>query len=1027
MGVFARTAAVACAVFCASWAGAATSEYPNGARGDDGNLDNNGGFYSVDRQLDFDLLTSVFEDFILDLVPGWNAETNPVWDLVEHQTGPSFYGADNNNNGIIDTDHLDALAAIVDGGAAAAPGLSSETILGIQNRFNFNRDKVQDLELSIPGVQATFFLTVTVTVTTGTQLNVLSGAIKENIPSLWTINEPKDDNGNLIGNGANGETGLLAEAGEMFEVSLRDLLAAEMTLAPGDGSPEVAHVQSLVDVFVRKFISSVLPGLLADLGEVTENPANNWNASPAANVDLNVAVPDLGSVRVRISSANLDTAINNFKNSFNCTNFQCLGGDASLAATGNLDGAGGTNVASFTAANGNRQAFMAAEGITNPPLQFIPIPLSTAGILDGLSVLGDDEWTIAGGDGSELAFDWETIDQLEYTFTDPPLGGDTAQSTYVMDPTPLAQGGLYYSVQAADDTWTRTVPAFLLNLVEPEGEGVFEGEGVVEGVVEGALEGEGSIEGVIEGEGVVEGVVEGVIEGVLEGALEGEGAVEGVIEGVLEGEGAIEGVFEGVVEGALEGEGAIEGLIEGEGTVEGVVEGGLEGEGSSEGEGSIEGVLEGEGEVDPDCPGNLLRDGGLEAGDLALRWGEDLMGDPSVLLYEDGEAEVPVYSGSFALLFFPRLTEDVIGVGQTVNLEAGRPARLTFQMMITSPDVSGDVNISLGGEPVASIAASSLSTPGVYELIDIAIPAQDLAGSALLSINNASLSGGGVVLMDAFCLTYADEQEGAVEGVLEGEGTSEGALEGTLEGEGSVEGNAEGTVEGTIEGALEGISEGIAEGEGAAEGVIEGAIEGSIEGGVEGQLEGQPEGVEEGAAEGEGAIEEGEDENLINIANALLQGFAFIDANDDGYLSVAELTSFLGTPPTVEELEAFDANGDERLQVSELLAITGPSWVHSADTKGDGVVSLSNLLRCVQIFNQGGYSCAANAGATEDGFLATPGGGSCKRHALDYFGGEDGRFDLQELLRLIQIFNAGGYAYCPEETGSEDGYCILLP
>lgn len=39
--------------------------YPNGARGDDGLMDANGGFYPESRQLDFDLLTNVLQDLLI--------------------------------------------------------------------------------------------------------------------------------------------------------------------------------------------------------------------------------------------------------------------------------------------------------------------------------------------------------------------------------------------------------------------------------------------------------------------------------------------------------------------------------------------------------------------------------------------------------------------------------------------------------------------------------------------------------------------------------------------------------------------------------------------------------------------------------------------------------------------------------------------------------------------------------------------------------------------------------------------------
>ena len=109
--------------------------------------------------------------------------------------------------------------------------------------------------------------------------------------------------------------------------------------------------------------------------------------------------------------------------------------------------------------------------------------------------------------------------------------------------------------------------------------------------------------------------------------------------------------------------------------------------------------------------------------------------------------------------------------------------------------------------------------------------------------------------------------EGAPEGVTEGgvEGAPEGALEGegAIEGEGAFEGSAEG--EGGEEGQAEGIPEGMGEGmpEGSAEGALEGAPEGLSEGTIEGVIEGSPEGSSEGIAEGEG------EENLVVLLESV--------------------------------------------------------------------------------------------------------------------------------------------------------------
>jgi hypothetical protein len=499
-------------------------------------------------------------------MPGGDAGVNPVWSSITSQQGSELYGVDNNANGIIDTDHYDALAAIVNGGAIAAPDLPGNTISTIQNNFATNRNRVQQQELTIPGVQITAFsvVTITTTVTTGGAVTVVGNTIE--IPSLWSRNE----------DAAAGDVGVLAEAGDMFEVALRDLLSAEMTLAPGNSSPETTHIQSFMEVLIRKFIATALPSILSEAGDVTAD-RSVWDALPAPNVDLDIN-SSLGSIRVRISSANLNMAITNFKNAFNCTTFVCQDGDGSLAATGNLNADGDSNADSAAAAS--RQDFLSAIGISNPPLQFLPIPESAVGIRNGLTVLGDDEFAILGGDGTDLHFDWATVTPLDYTHTDPALAGDVTGAVYVYENTPDS-AALLHSVQVSDGTWTRTLPAFLLTLMDaPEGEG--------EGTPEGGDEGEGALEGGEDGEGDIEGGGDG--EGAIEGGDEGEGTLdgEGGEEGAVDGEGEPEGVIEG--EGDLDGEGT----LEGEGSDEG--EGAREGEGSADGEGDGEGGEEGEGE-----------------------------------------------------------------------------------------------------------------------------------------------------------------------------------------------------------------------------------------------------------------------------------------------------------------------------------------------------------------------------------------------------------------------------------------------
>jgi Ca2+-binding EF-hand superfamily protein len=240
------------------------------------------------------------------------------------------------------------------------------------------------------------------------------------------------------------------------------------------------------------------------------------------------------------------------------------------------------------------------------------------------------------------------------------------------------------------------------------------------------------------------------------------------------------------------------------------------------------------------------------------------------------------------------------------------------------------------------------------------------------------------------------------------------------EGEGAAEGGGEGSKDG--EGTLEGEGEGIVDGEGVAEG------EGMVDG------EGVPEG--EGAVDGEG-IAEGDGEGAVvlslpYIATEVLLVFDAINLNGDALLSSNEALSFIvglienakgdAEAQASTYFSTLDKNNDDALTVGELRSEAGAaSAIHAVDSDGDGAVTLAEVLRAVQLYNAGGYACAANAGATEDGYAPTPGGGSCVAHTGDY-APQDFNFSLSELLRIIQLYNFDSLDFCPLD-GSEDGFC----
>jgi hypothetical protein len=256
-----------------------------------------------------------------------------------------------------------------------------------------------------------------------------------------------------------------------------------------------------------------------------------------------------------------------------------------------------------------------------------------------------------------------------------------------------------------------------------------------------------------------------------------------------------------------------------------------------------------------------------------------------------------------------------------------------------------------------------------------------------------------------------DEGEGAVEGQAEGtpEGIAEGQLEGA-DGEGTVDGEIGVEGEGGFEGQTEGTPEGVAEGEGVPEGSVDG----------EGEIEGQPEGTLEGVNEGEGVAEGvGEGEASLPDVAWVLAGWNAADINKDRRLSFAEYRDILLGVRI--DFDRYDTNNDGRLSLQELQQqTTGSKPLHNADLNGDGALDLGEMLRLIQLYNAGGYSCAADTDDTDDGF--TPGGAlapPCVPHAGDYAGGADGVVSLSELLRLIQLYNFENLVPC----ASEDGFC----
>jgi hypothetical protein len=97
-----------------------------------------------------------------------------------------------------------------------------------------------------------------------------------------------------------------------------------------------------------------------------------------------------------------------------------------------------------------------------------------------------------------------------------------------------------------------------------------------------------------------------------------------------------------------------------------------------------------------------------------------------------------------------------------------------------------------------------------------------------------------------------------------------------------------------------------------------------------------------------------------------------------------------------------------------------PSF-HTGDVDKDLRFSLSELLRVIQIYNAGRHHCEPG---TEDGYALGPGPETCAPHSSDYSGGPDWMVALGELLRVIQFYTIGGYQ---ESPGTEDGFAPRAP
>lgn len=174
----------------------------------------------------------------------------------------------------------------------------------------------------------------------------------------------------------------------------------------------------------------------------------------------------------------------------------------------------------------------------------------------------------------------------------------------------------------------------------------------------------------------------------------------------------------------------------------------------------------------------------------------------------------------------------------------------------------------------------------------------------------------------------------------------------------------------------------------------------------------------------DGILGLGTDPNAYTRLDAILSADA--DADGDGCTQRQEFNGlFAGKGSTNTELYV-SAVLDPNNAPANCDAEGEEPVLHNADTDGDGKIGLSELLRIIQFYNAGSYTCDDTN--QEDGYTPGNGGtaigtGNCEAHDID-FDGTVGSVSLSELLRAIQFFNLNAVL---NFTGAgEDGWAAVL-
>jgi len=404
-------------------------------------------YYSPDdcpaNQLDFDFLLgraeSVLNNVLVDEFGEslWDADTNPLWQQIPGQTGPGFAGVDNDGNGIDDDDHFDLLAAIIDGDETVVAGLDPLDVAAIRAAYAANLARVRTIEYTLENIhmQATALglvnidtiFAVTTSETTCISVPVV-GETCFDVPSLWGVD------------------GVLADSDPLLERLIAENAAVYLTIGDTAG---IAYIQNTLSALLPTITNYFVPQLISDVKKnfrVTSKALDCGDVQPLA-LDFEATDPVQIVGTLEADAVDMCNSFNAFTDQLSCENgFDCQ--TPLLAATGNLNGTSNNNSVSYQNASRNRQAWMAAEGIANPPLQITSNPLSQS-VSPGEPVTMSIAYT--GGKASATRnFLWQTLAPNSY---DPLSTAALTEQLSLSDPQ-FADSGLYTGT-VCDGLWRR--------------------------------------------------------------------------------------------------------------------------------------------------------------------------------------------------------------------------------------------------------------------------------------------------------------------------------------------------------------------------------------------------------------------------------------------------------------------------------------------------------------------------------------------------------------------------------------------